>query len=529
MKNLIKTRSIYPVTLAVLAVSIFILQGCSSDNNGSTEPTKKGPQVVLSPEVLYYGQIPQGQTATRQFIIFNTGDEPLLVSEMKIEGSDASLFTLLDATEDITVPINKIVPFPVRYDPTEIGSFEAQVTITSNAKTSPDLQDLSGGATSSAGNITFERIVGGVDDENGGVIRSLDDDGFIIAGSSYNDDEGTNMATLFRFDQYGNLLWSKQYTVDGIAGFSGLDVTASGNFICTGTTRSRLQSNGDVFALSTDDNGNILWQEVYNLGGNQDDAANDIIKTTHGGYIICGATNNVDETTSGVKDAVLIKISNNGTYEWHKIYGTVEGEEANAVKQTKGGGYIFAGSTTVPSQEAGGDFDYYLVKTDADGNQLWSKTFGGADYDFATAIEVDEQGGYVAAGYTSSIGAGARDYWVVKTDTSGVEEWNQTYGGPENDSVSDIIQTSDDGFYIVGGSASFTTNENGQPSGQVWVIKTNNSGSEEWDALYGGQGGEGGASARELDGGGYIISGSSSSFSDNGDLYVLRTNDDGSI
>jgi hypothetical protein len=527
MKNLLKIRSFWIIILLVFAMSIIFLQGCSSDENPS-EPTKKGPQVVNSPEVLYYGQIPQGQSATREFIIFNTGDEPLIISEMIIEGTDAAKFNLVDVSGEITIPINKIVSFTVRFDPTEVKSHDAQVTITSNAKTSPDVQDLSGIATSTAGNITFERIIGGVDSEGGGKVGALDDGGFIIAGSSYNDDEGTNVATLFRLDQYGNLVWSKQYTVTGIANFSGLELSASGNFVCTGNTRTGIQSNTSVFALSTDDNGNVLWQEVYDLGGGQDDDGNDIVKTTHGGYIICGATNNIDEMTGGVKDAVLIKIDNNGAYEWHKTYGTVEGEEANSVKQTKGGGYIFAGSTTVPSQEVGGDFDYYLCKTDADGNQLWAKTFGGIEYDFATCIEIDKLDGYVMAGYTSSFGAGARDYWVLKTDTSGVEEWNQTYGGPENDSVSEIIQTSDDGFYIVGGSSSFTTGENGQPSGQVWVIKTDNSGNEEWNELYGGEGGDSGSAARQL-AGGYIISGGTSSFSDNNDLYVLRTNDDGSI
>ncbi len=528
MRKLIKIRFFYLVILAILAVSFVILQGCSSDDNGPSEPTKKGPQVVLSPVVLYYGHIPEGQTAAREFRIFNTGDEPLIISEMIVEGSDAATFNLLDVSGEITIPINKIVNFAVRFDPAEVKSYDAQVKITSNAKTSPDLQDLNGMATSTAGNITFERIIGGVDSEGGGKVRTLDDGGFIIAGSSYNDDEGTNVATLFRLDQYGNLLWNKQYTVTGVSGFRGLEVSASGNFVCTGITRSGAQSNSDVFALSTDEDGNILWQEVYELGGNQNDDGNDIIKTTHGGYIICGATNNIDEMTGGVKDALLIKIDNNGTYEWHKTYGTLEGEEANSVKQTKSGGYIFAGSTTVPSNEIGGDFDYYLFKTDADGNQLWSKTFGGTNYDFATSIVVDELGGYLTAGRTSSFGAGAQDYWVVKTDTSGAEEWSKTYGGPENDSVSEIFQTSDDGFYIVGGSFSFTTGENGMPSSQVWVIKTDNSGNEEWNELYGGDGGDGGSSARQLDGG-YIISGSTSSFSDKNDLYVLRTNDDGSI
>jgi hypothetical protein len=531
MRNLFKNGSISFIALFILA-GFFILQfGCSSDS--PVEQTKKGPQVELSPEdELYFGQIPQGQTATREFLIYNTGDEPLVVSEMKIEGSDASSFALEGVSGEITIPINKIQSFPVRFDPIEVRSFDAQVTVTSNAKTSPDAQLLTGTAISSAGNITFERIIGRFGSDVGGTVDVLDDGGFIIAGSSYNKDDDENLATLFRLDQYGNLLWNKQYPVAGIASFSGLVVTASGNFVCTGSTRTGSASQNDVFALSTDDAGNFLWQEVYDLGGTQRDDGNDIIKTTHGGFLICGTTYNTADATGGVKDALLLKIDNNGTYEWHKVYGTTEGEEAHSVKQTKNGGYVFTGSTTVPpipSDKPGGDFDFLLVKTDGDGNQLWLKTFGGTEnYDFGSSIVIDELGGYMMAGYTASFGAGAKDYWLIKTDTSGVEEWNKTYGGQENDIVSEIIQTNDNGFYIVGTSASFTVGENVQPTNQIWIIKTDNSGNEEWDELYGGEGGESGSSACELDGG-YIISGSTSSYGIGNEVYVLRTNDDGSI
>jgi hypothetical protein len=524
MRNLFRKRSFYIITLFILSANLILLQGCSSDN--PAEPKKKGPQVVLSPEgTVYFGQIPAGQTATRVFLIYNTGDEALVVSEMKIEGSDASSFAIEDIPGEITVPINKIESFTIRFNSTETRSFNAQVTITSNAKTSPDIQAVTGKTTTSAGNITFERIIGKFGSDGGGTVRALDDGGFIIAGSSYNETEDENLATLFRLDMYGNLIWNKQYPVAGISSFSGIVVTASGNYVCSGTTQTGSVSNSDIFALSTDDNGIILWQEVYELGGTQPDNGNDIIKTTQGGYMICGATKNTDDVTGGVKDALLIKIDNNGAYEWHKVYGTREGEEANSIKQTKDGGYVFAGSTTTPSQEPGGDFDFYLVKTDGDGNPLWSKTFGGSNnYDFASSIIVDELGGYVIAGYTASFGAGARDYWLIKTDTSGVEEWNKTYGGPQNDSVSEIIQTSENGFFIVGGSASFSATG----TGDVWVIKTDNSGMVEWSELYGGERGEGGASAREVDGG-YIISGSTSSYSEDNDMYVLKTKEDGSI
>jgi hypothetical protein len=527
MKNSINNTSFKIVVLSIITAAFVLQFGCSKDS--PSEPTKKGPQVVLSPEdLLFFGQIPQSQTATREFLIYNTGDEPLTISEMKIEGADASFFTLEAISGEITIPINKIESFAVRFDPTEVKDFNAQVTITSNAKTSPDTQLLNGLVTADAGNITFERIIGSFGNDGGGAVRLLDDGGFIIAGSSYDELEDQSLATLFRLDQYGNLIWKQQYPVTGISGFSGMVVTSNGNYVCAGTTRTSSISNSDVFALSADDNGNLLWQEVYDLGGIEDDRGNDIIKTSHGGYIICGTTYNTDDAIGGVKDALLLKIDNSGSYEWHKIYGTREGEEAHSVQETKRNGYVFAGSTTAPSDE-GGDFDFLLVKTDQDGNQLWSKTFGGSNnYDFASSLVIDELGGYVLAGYTASYGAGAKDYWVVKTDTSGSYEWDKTFGGTQNDVPAEIIQTNDNGFFIVGESSSFTTNQNGQPTRQVWVIKTDNNGNVDWDELYGGKGGDSGASARQLDGG-YIISGGTSSYSDNSELYVIRTNADGSI
>jgi hypothetical protein len=532
MKNQHKFTFLSILIICLVLSGLIFMNGCKSESNPGDSGTDSGPVVNIVPEELYFGQIPTGQFATRSFLIFNTGEATLNISKFSISGTNADAFKIIGDTTDLTIAPNKIESFMMEYNPLTAGELSALLTVESNAASSPDTEDLLGIATSTAGNITFERIIGSIQSDAAAHVRQLNDGGFILAGTSQEPVDEANLATLTRLDLYGNVVWSEQYPVAGISNISGFVVTANENFTFTGTTSSSQQSNSDIFALSTDNSGNVLWENIYDVGGSQPDNGYAIAKTTQGGYIIGGATKNVeDPQIGGVKDAILIKIDNSGTIEWIKKYGTLEGEDIKSVQQTKSGDYICVGSTTVPSSEVGGDFDFYLLKTDNDGNQIWAKTYGGDRYDFGSSLIIDKQGDYVFAGYTASFGAGARDYWLIKTDTSGTEQWNKTFGGPENDSASEIIQTSDDGYFVMGTSASFTTNEQGVPTNQIWGIKTDNSGSQVWQALYGGKGADNGSSVREITAGvgGYIISGSTSSFGNNNDIYVLKTNSDGSI
>ncbi|MDH5686018.1 MAG: hypothetical protein OEY73_05765, partial [Hadesarchaea archaeon] len=160
------------------------------------------------------------------------------------------------------------------------------------------------------------------------------------------------------------------------------------------------------------------------------------------------------------------------------------------IVQTSDGGYALAGSTE--SYGAGG-FDFWLVKTDSSGNEEWSKTFGGENDDWAYSVVQTSDGGYVLAGSTMSYGAGGEDFWLVKTDSSGNEEWSKTFGGVNRDWARSVIQTSDGGYALAGG----------------WLLKTDSSGNEEWSKTFGGANGGTAWSIVQTSDGGYALAGGS--------------------
>jgi predicted secreted protein len=132
--------------------------------------------------------------------------------------------------------------------------------------------------------------------------------------------------------------------------------------------------------------------------------------------------------------------------------------------QTSDGGYALAGST---QSFGAGSWDFWLVKTDAAGNAQWNRTYGGTSDDEAYALVQTVDGGYALAGYTGSIGAGYYDFWLVKTDASGNEQWNKTYGGTGDDDASALVQTGDGGYALAGRTESF-----GAGNYDFWLVKT---------------------------------------------------------
>ena len=153
------------------------------------------------------------------------------------------------------------------------------------------------------------------------------------------------------------------------------------------------------------------WQRTF--GGTDDDLAHSVQQTRDGGYILAGETVYFG---AGGFDAYLVKTDASGNLLWQRNFGGTSGDSAESVQLTSDGGYILAGITE--SFGAGGG-DAYLIKTDASGNLLWQRTFGGTDYDGAYSVQQTSEGGYILAGYTCSFGAGVNDAYLVKTDASG--------------------------------------------------------------------------------------------------------------
>jgi hypothetical protein len=150
--------------------------------------------------------------------------------------------------------------------------------------------------------------------------------------------------------------------------------------------------------------------------------------------------------------------------EWNQTYGGAGDECARSVVQTAEGGYALAGHT---NSYGAGSYDFWLVKTDANGNVEWNRTYEGAGDELAWPLVQTADGGYALAGRTiKSYDPYDSDFWLVKTDSEGNMQWNKTYGGAGEDDAYSLIQTHDGGYALAGSTTVFDPEH-----GDAWLIK----------------------------------------------------------
>jgi hypothetical protein len=193
-----------------------------------------------------------------------------------------------------------------------------------------------------------------------------------------------------------------------------------------------------------------------------------------------------------------------------------------SVQQTADSGYVIAGYYSPFDRPGGGPHDVLLMKANAQGDSLWTKVYGGSNYDEGYSVQQTDDGGYIITGYAGSFGEGDRDVYLVKTDSLGNTLWTRTYGGTYNEAGNSVEQTTDGGYIIAGWTYSFSA---GTPdSGNVYLIKTNSSGNTLWTRTFGGTGEDQGRSVQQTVDGGYIIAGYTYSFGAGGaDVYLIKT------
>jgi hypothetical protein len=202
--------------------------------------------------------------------------------------------------------------------------------------------------------------------------------------------------------------------------------------------------------------------------------------------------------------------------QWSKTFGARAEDQGHSVQQTIDGGYVICG-TTVSSRAQGRDV--WLIKTDANGNKLWDKKFGGSDNDIGNSVQQTADNGYILCGHTYSYGAGLIDIWLIKTDSEGNKLWDKTFGGENLDEGEEVKQTSDGGYIICGTTRSFGES--------IWVIRTDSAGSKLWDYRFEDGNGSRGYSVQEDKGGGYIAAGMVYDNLNHEDMLLIRIDADG--
>ena len=308
--------------------------------------------------------------------------------------------------------------------------------------------------------------------------------------------------------------WNMTFGGTGYDSARAVQQTFDGGYILAGDTDSYGLGDSDVLLVKIDSNGNERWNKTF--GGTFNDRARSIQQTADGGYIFVGETFSYG---AGRSDFWLVKTDSNGAKQWDKTFGGASDEWAYSVQQTADGGYILAGNTY--SYGAGGS-DFWLVKTDSIGTMQWDRTFGGTGYDYAYSVQQTADEGYILTGITNSYGAGNWDFWLVKTDSNGTEQWNKTFGGADEDRSYSVKQTSDGGYILAGFTGPYAADSD------AWLVKTDSNGTELWNTTFGGLGRDEAHSVLQTPDGGYILAGFTCSYGAGGaDVWLVKTDSNG--
>jgi len=236
-------------------------------------------------------------------------------------------------------------------------------------------------------------------------------------------------------------------------------------------------------------------------------------------YAVIGKTNSIG---AGKTDLWIIKVDEEGNEQWNETYGGDKWEEGNSIKKTDDGGFILAGDTMSYSV---GDYDAWLIKINENGEEIWNKSYGGIDTDAGRSVELTEDGGYIIAGETQSYGSGGTDIWIIKVNETGIEQWNKTIG-TENEEYCNQIIISDDNAYVVSGHYIVREGDDFKLNG--FVVKIDDSGTILWEKIVSDDKAVGTSSIDKISDG-YIVGGFIGEDGDEQDFFIGKIDFSGNI
>jgi gliding motility-associated-like protein len=357
--------------------------------------------------------------------------------------------------------------------------------------------------------------------------------------------------------QVTTLNW--QTTVGGTRNeyFADIKKTTDGGSVAVGFSNS---IDGDLSANhNTNDDGIIVkfsstgvkqWVKNYGAAAGFGEHFRSVVQSADGGYLVVGFAYGNDGDLSGNHDNTgtksdmwVVKLDASGVLQWQKCFGGAANDVGWSVIKASDGNYVIAGVTYSTDGDVSGNHgngDGWLVKISSTGTLLWQKSLGGSAYDVFSSLSETTDGGYIVTGTTSSnngdvsgfhgVYANASDVWVVKTNSSGTLAWQKCYGGSNSrSSGTTIIATADGGFFLAGTIGNLQSGISGDIAAvkglyDIWVFKGTAAGAITWQNTLGGTSDDLTLNAIETLDGGFMINGSTASV--NGDITAPRGEND---
>ncbi|MBG42818.1 MAG: hypothetical protein CL530_02515 [Aequorivita sp.] len=336
---------------------------------------------------------------------------------------------------------------------------------------------------SKTGDVIWSKTYGGSDDENASRITKTNDGGYLLSGYTTSSDgdvfenAGFQDYWVVKVDNSGTIMWEKTF------GFSGSDQafkaiqTSDGGYFVTGFfdvsasggagndfQRGIMHGVGEFWGIKLNASGNTQWRRYF--GGTNNDRSYDAHETADGGFLMTGTSESVDfdkTDPKGSYDYWAVRLTADGDLVWTKSFGGDEIDNSYASIKTNDGNYIMVGDSRSSDQDVTspqGNADAWMVKFDDNGNKIWQKSFGGSQFDTAHSIVQRNNGDYILSGHSRSadgdlqINNGVNDVWVFVVDGSGSLKFQKSIGGSNLDFASEAIETSDNKILVVGNSES---------------------------------------------------------------------------
>lgn len=327
---------------------------------------------------------------------------------------------------------------------------------------------------------------------------------------------GSNDVYLMKLDINGNAAWVRTYGSPGNEGTQGLARTTDGGFAIGAYSNGFGGGTFDLYLIKTNSNGVFQWSRV--LASPQNDQLSETMETSDQGILMVGTT------AVSNNDMWLVKYSATGTLLWSKRYDLGMHESGFGITELPDGTLLMCGAT-MPDFFGTTD-NAVLMRLDAMGNVIWSNVYAGAGAEMGFDVIRGLDGNLYMGGYTTSFGAGSRDMFLMQLGVSGAVNWTRTYGGPGMEFGGyNVVQTSDGGFALGGNTTSF-----GAGAQDFLLLKTNAGGTLQWARTYGGPSSDYGYEIIEAAPNEFVIHGNTQSFGmGNWDMLIIKTGANGVI